>query len=478
MKLLKDLQSKYQQDREIITQLESFFNEYSEYEKEYNEFFNSDYINQVINESSNGNGHIAGSGPVDYNEGKVLFLYIRKYKPKLILEIGTAAGCSTTVMAKALELNGFGKLHTVDISTDNYEEGITMFKHYVDIGLIETKFGIDGIEYVYNNKNIEYDLIFIDADHARNFCYNIAEALLKCYPTVPVFYHEWSLTHLASQKEREYISYTQHIGATFEREAFENVYPDQLFELKGFYGSCGLGYIKPKPIHVFYRLSSKNATVPKNKLPFTTKKYCLDNFISVFGKENLYIQADNCSEEVINELINSKINYKKTNYSSSPESFVMLLEEIKKLNDNDIVYIVEDDYLHLPNAKKVLFEGILTGANYVTGYDHPDKYIDADKGGNPYIESGGEITRVLLTTSSHWKMTNSTCLTFLTTVKNIKEDFDIWKKCTYEVPSLGSFYAFTNLRDETGKVLISSIPGVSTHVETKWVSPLIDWKNI
>jgi len=478
MKLLKDLQIEYQKDKDVIFQLEEFFGEYLEYEKEYDEFFNGEYLNQVITESSSGNGHIAGSGPVDYNEGKILFLYIRKHKPQLILEIGTASGCSAVIMAKALELNKNGKLHTVDISTDNYEEGINMFKKYVDKGIIETKFGWDGIQYVLENAHIPYDVSFIDADHAREFCYSLAKVLFLKYPFIPHFYHEYSLTSLGSPKEHSYVSYIQHIGATFEREAFENTFPLEFFEHKGFYGSCGLGLIQPKPIHVFYRLSSKNATISKDKFSFATKKYCLDNLVNVFGKENIYIQADNCSKEVIDELINSGFNYKETNSSSSPESFVMLLEKIKELNDDDIIYIVEDDYIHLHNAKKILFEGLLTGAHYVTGYDHPDKYIDGNKGGNPYVESGGEITRVLLTASSHWKMTNSTCLTFLTTAKNIKEDFDIWKKSTFDTPSLGSFYAFITLREEKEKVLISSIPGVSTHTEIKWISPLINWNQI
>jgi transaldolase len=35
-------------------------------------------------------------------------------------------------------------------------------------------------------------------------------------------------------------------------------------------------------------------------------------------------------------------------------------------------------------------------SDYVSGYDHPDKYIDSDQGGdNPFIKDGGEITRVL-----------------------------------------------------------------------------------
>jgi len=477
MKLLKDLQAEYIKDPEIIKQLTDEFGDYSKYEEEYDEFFNGEYLNQVINESSAGSGHLAGAGPIDYNEGKVLYIWIRVNKPKYILEVGTAAGCSTVIMARALQMNGFlaGYIETADISTDNYEAGISLFRKYVDNGFIVTKFGVDGVDYIKDNWDTAYGMIFIDADHAQKFCYDIAGALSKTFPTTPIFYHEYALTNLASAKEKSYVSFTQHIGATFEREAFDNTYPESLYIKKGFYGSCGLGYIKPKPMNVFYRLSSKNAFTAKGKIQGSSKMECLSNFIEIFGTENLFIQADNCSEEVIEKLKGLKVNFEETHSKTSSESFVTLLERVKKLNDDDLVYIVEDDYLHKHYAKEVLFEGLLTGANYVTGYDHPDKYINADQGGNPHIESGGEVTRVLLTASSHWKMTNSTCLTFLTQAKHIKEDFDIWKQCTHDTPSLGSFYAFLNLRDKKGKVLISSIPAVSTHTESKWLSPLIKW---
>jgi predicted O-methyltransferase YrrM len=200
MKLLKDLQAEYIKDLEVIKQLVDEFGDYSEYEKEYDEFFNGEYLNQVINESSAGSGHLAGAGPIDYNEGKVLYIWIRVNRPAFILEVGTAAGCSTVIMAKALQMNGFlaGYIDTADISTDNYEAGISLFRKYVDGGFIETKFGVDGVDYIRDNWDIHYDMIFIDADHAQKFCYDIAGALLKTFPTTPIFYHEYALTNLAS----------------------------------------------------------------------------------------------------------------------------------------------------------------------------------------------------------------------------------------------------------------------------------------
>lgn len=478
MKLLKDLQSVYTKDNLVIEQLTNEFGNYELFEQEYNEFFNEDYINQVIKESSNGSGHIAGAGPVDYNEGKILYIHIRINKPKLILECGTASGCSSVIIAKALEMNGEGKLHTVDISTDNYEAGIQLFRDYVNKGIIETKFGVDAIEYIIDNNFIKYDMSFIDADHAYKFCFDLVSVLYKYYPTIPHYYHEWSLSSLSENKEKEYVSFDNHIGHMFERNAFEDIFPSSLYEFKGFYGSCGLGLVRPKSIKVFYRLSSKNAFVSKNKIHNADKLSCLNNIISIFGKNNLYIQADNCSNEVINILKELKVNFNITDSSSPSESFIILLETIIQLNDDDLIYVVEDDYLHLPNSDKILFEGFTTGADYITLYDHPDKYIDADKGGNAYIESGGEVTRLLLTKSCHWKFTNSTCLTFATKVKHIKDDFETWKKYVYEVPSLGSFYAFINIRDQKNKILISSIPGYSTHTEIKWLSPLTNWKTI
>ena len=75
MILLNELKEKYSNDSIIKNQLDKEFGEYSELEKEFDDFWES-HKEEIINESSMGNGHIAGAGAIDYNESKVLYFYI------------------------------------------------------------------------------------------------------------------------------------------------------------------------------------------------------------------------------------------------------------------------------------------------------------------------------------------------------------------------------------------------------------------
>ena len=145
-----------------------------------------------------------------------------------------------------------------------------------------------------------------------------------------------------------------------------------------------------------------------------------------------------------------------------------------KLNDNEIVYFVENDYVHRPNSKKILEEGFEIGSNFVCLYDHPDKYINGTEGGNPQVENGGEYTQVFLSDSCHWKLTNSTTMTFASTVKTLRTNESIlrkWTSGTYPE----DYKMFLELRDN-GHTLISPIPSYSTHGDLPWMSPLINWE--
>ncbi len=50
----------------------------------------------------------------------VLFLIVRKYKPELFVETGIAHGYSSTIILKAMEMNGSGSLISIDAS-DHFE---------------------------------------------------------------------------------------------------------------------------------------------------------------------------------------------------------------------------------------------------------------------------------------------------------------------------------------------------------------------
>lgn len=224
---------------------------------------------------------------------------------------------------------------------------------------------------------------------------------------------------------------------------------------------------------IIYRIS--DAGYNKIKPDYINNENCLKNFVYVFGNKNVQIIADNCSEDTL-KMIRKYIHpnqIKKVSVGHGAGTFNLALDEALKLDDNEVVYFLENDYLHKPNADKILLEGFNTGANYIALYDHPDKYID---GANPEVEGGGELTRVLLTESCHWKLTNSTTMTFASKVKTLREDEEILRSFTQgSYPR--DFEMFLALRDK-GKALITPIPGYATHGETAWLSPLINWNDI
>jgi hypothetical protein len=205
----------------------------------------------------------------------------------------------------------------------------------------------------------------------------------------------------------------------------------------------------------------------------------LDNFNKEFKPLNTIIIIDNGNEELNNYI--SKTKYKETISSAlgnAPSFLFAVNYAINTLNEaTDYVYFVEDDYLYLPNSCKILKEG-LQRSHYVTLYDHPDKYINHNEGGpNPFVDQGGENTKVILTDSCHWKLTNSTTMTFATSVKTLKEDLSVWTECCNNRTIPDDFATFIKLRNK-GRTLISPLPGYSTHTETAHLSPLIDWDKI
>ena len=225
---------------------------------------------------------------------------------------------------------------------------------------------------------------------------------------------------------------------------------------------------------IIYRIS--DAGYNKIKPDYINNENCLKNFVSIFGNQNLEIIADNCSKETLQMITKYCHPNKITSVSigHGAGTFNLALDEALKYNDDEIIYFVENDYLHKPGSDKILEEGFSLGYDYVSLYDHPDKYIN---GANPFVEDGGEVTRVMLTDSCHWKLTNSTTMTFAAKVSTLKKDENILREFTSGTHP-NDFQMFLALRNEKQHGLITPIPGYSTHGETAWLSPLIDWSKI
>jgi hypothetical protein len=240
---------------------------------------------------------------------------------------------------------------------------------------------------------------------------------------------------------------------------------------------------------VIYRIS--NGSYDKDRI--ATKERCLRNFVETFmwwDTDKLVVMEDNCNRDtarMVFEVIagghfTKNVDLDKPSYElheikggSSAQSFNIALDYAVKLPEDEYVYFVEDDYLHWVECRKVMEEG-LERAHYVSLYDHPDKYINGDDGGNPHVDDGGEITRVFRTPMCHWKLTNSTTMTFATSIRILKADEKIWRKFTEGTYPL-DFDAFMYLRN-IGRTVATPLPGFSTHTERKWLTPYRDWSSI
>lgn len=204
---------------------------------------------------------------------------------------------------------------------------------------------------------------------------------------------------------------------------------------------------------IYYRISDNS--YQKTKLFGIDKKFCLNNALQIFCGENVEIIADNCQEETLIYLQNLDVPLTITQNGNAGSLIFTIEKSILECEKHELVYFCEDDYLHLSQAPQLLREGI-KHSDYVSLYDHPDKYT------RKY--NGGEISKVIKTASSHWRYTASTCMTFGTKVGRLEQDLDIWKEFT-SGNHPHDHNIFTKLAKEKNRRLAVCIPGVACHTD-------------
>lgn len=229
---------------------------------------------------------------------------------------------------------------------------------------------------------------------------------------------------------------------------------------------------------IIYRFS--DVGYQKIKLPSVNNENCFKNFCVNFLNRDLSdvtLIRDNCSEITTRSFDDI---VKQINVGACPKiidtkhgnagSFRFALEyAIKNFDDDEIVYFVEGDYIHDVNSRNVLLEGynlLDVMADYVTLYAHPDKEM----------ERGIKPEYIFRSKNLYWRSSDSTTMTFSSRVKTLKEDkavFDKW----ISGPHPHDHQMFLELRLKE-RILISPMPGYSTHGETNWLSPFKDWDYI
>jgi hypothetical protein len=215
---------------------------------------------------------------------------------------------------------------------------------------------------------------------------------------------------------------------------------------------------------LYYRISDNS--YEKQKLMGTTKEVCLANFCKAFvdvifaNMSNgqpppIRIIADRCNNNTMKLLHSTGLPVITTDYGNAGSLKAALDMAIKDEAEDELVYFCEDDYLHIGKSPTLLQEGIKR-ADYVTLYDHPDKYTR--------LYDGGEYSKVIKTDSSHWRYTTSTCMTFGTKVKTLKQDMDVWNEfISGDHPH--DHFIFKKLTEEKRRRLAVCIPGAACHTD-------------
>lgn len=227
-----------------------------------------------------------------------------------------------------------------------------------------------------------------------------------------------------------------------------------------FYRICDFGYNKVKP-------------------EFITKEKCLMNAVKAFPHEQVewFVLADNVCEDTYRMILKyvPADKVERVNVGHGAGTFRMVYEKALELPDDTLVYFLEDDYLHLPySLDNLISVASANPADYFTLYDHPDKYVN---GYNPGVRDGGEVSKVFFVKNRHWKKTNSTTMTFASFVDTLKRDKAIFWRWT-DTRHPYDFQIFVDLALFSKAYLVSPIPSLSTHGETLFLAPVIEWHSI
>jgi len=254
-------------------------------------------------------------------------------------------------------------------------------------------------------------------------------------------------------------------------------------------------------LHVIYRLSDHGHGASKARPSFVGLRECWRNFAATMRLEPgdwLTVIADNVGDatwgwaqaEVAQMRRGrlagggSRIWLHRTNVGN-PGSFRLSLGLALECGapHDAVTYFVEDDYIHRAGARRALLEGAGAVGDYLTLYDHPDKY-------SPQAYTQG-APRILVTSSSYWRTALSTTMTFAATVSTLRVDEEVLDKftsleavqsCRERSPVPGftipwDHELFVEL-GRRGRLLAMPMPGYATHGEAGMLSPAVDWASV
>ena len=192
----------------------------------------------------------------------------------------------------------------------------------------------------------------------------------------------------------------------------------------------------------------------------------LKNILIKSKIEGEIINHDNLEHK--NIIKTQKNNETYSNLSSLLKSF-----EIGKKNGEDLIYFVEDDYLHFKTA----LEEMISSYERIYSQMNADLFICPSD--YPYLYMGNEKTNLLIGSKRHWRTISKTLCTFMVSKEMIEKYWDnFFNTC---IDRNEPFEKYLNKIYEK-EVCISPIKSLSVHMtninSSYGLSPFINYKSL
>lgn len=238
-------------------------------------------------------------------------------------------------------------------------------------------------------------------------------------------------------------------------------------------------------IHIINRHCRFSVISKDKKRPdWYSREKCFQNLIKTLdGNKNfkLHILFDGNPEGHFLQNYSCFDSFTKLSSGSGAASFVDSVNyAIENSSDGDLIYFLEDDYLHWPNWTNILEEGATLGSNtYFTLYDAPDKYPSTIKEIDDTYKTfyTDLVSKIVITKSCHWRTVPSTTDTFIIS----RELLVKYKQAMIHYSSI-AHHSLDHARclwlGSNGLQLWSCIPGYSAHITLNYESPTRNWGSL
>lgn len=237
---------------------------------------------------------------------------------------------------------------------------------------------------------------------------------------------------------------------------------------------------------IFYRhvhvKSDKTSRDPNKRRPeWFTHEVCFQNLLSTIRLDplahrvKLVIVYDGSVEDFTSDFIagyyandSFGLNIQFIRGGSDHNSFVITfsLARSSELRNDDLVYMLENDYMHQYGWISKVFELYETGIpfDYVSLYDHRDKY--------DYEMYANLKSKLFYSRTHHWRSAPSTCASFILKKSILDRDYGVFTS------GMTDYYFFSKLIGEVGRVLLTPVPGLATHSMAGYLSPAVEWAEL